>query len=487
MSSRKISIKKNFIYNITYEVFRLIVPLLSTPYISRVLGADGVGTYALAFTYSQYFILFAGLGFSTYAARELAYVRDDKKKFHSTFIEIFASRVILLLAAICIYILWFFILHKQTDLSYRIALIYLIASVFDVSYYFRAIENFKTVALRNIFVKFIGMVVVFCLVKRPTHVWLYTLILAVSELIGQMIMIFSVEKSMWRILNIRMACIKKHLTGALALFIPALAVQMYTMLDKVMIGHICGETETGYYENAQKMVRLAATISSAIVAVSVPRMSYFFANGFKQECKTYFKKVFVTVSFLVFPMCFGLIGVADSFSYWYFGKNFSGIQNLIMLGAPLIISLGWSSILGNMILIASGKQKYYTIAVYIGAVLNVGINFAMIPKLGASGAMIGSIIAEFAGMFLMLYFCKRQFSYSLPIKNIIHYLFSSIIMLLIVRLFSYCGLNRTWFHTCINVLAGIGIYFFSLILFKDDWVINTWNEFHDYIRRRRNG
>lgn len=483
MNSKNISIKKNFLYNISYEVFRLIVPLLTTPYVSRVLGADGVGTYALAFTYSQYFILFAGLGFSTYAARELAYVRDDKEKFHNVFMEIFIVRVSLLIIAILIYIVVFFVMDGRPDYSYKISIIYLISAVFDVSYYFRAVENFKTVAMRNIFVKLIGMILVFCLVKKRSHVWLYTLLLAVSELIGQFIMVLSVDRSLWKVPSVQVERIKKHFVGSLSLFIPALAVQMYTMLDKVMIGFLWGEAETGYYENAQKMVRLAATISSAFVAVSVPRMSYYFAKRLEKECGEYYKKVFTTVSFFVFPVCFGLIGVADSFANWYFGSNFEGIQNLIMLGAPLIISLGWSTILGNMILISSGNQKYYTIAVYIGAALNICINFLLIPRFGASGAMVGSLIAEYSGMLLMLYFCKKRFSYMLPKKNIMHYFASAVLMYAILRVLAHIGLNRTALHTCILVFVGVVVYFGLLAAMKDSLITESTGKI---MRARKN-
>lgn len=474
MNKKRLSIGKNFIYNILYEVFRIIVPLLTTPYISRVLGADGVGTFTLAQTYAQYFILFAGLGFSTYAARELAYVRDDEEKFQKTYMEIFIARMSLLVVAIVLYWSVFFVMELKSDISYKICIIYLIASAFDISYYFKAIENFRTVAIRNITVKVVAMILVFMLVKNSSQVWLYTLIIVMAEFLSQGIMLLSIEKSMWKIPKITIDNIRRHLAVSLSLFIPTLAIQMYTMLDKVMIGEICGEGEAGYYENAQKMVRLASTIASSIVAVSVPRMSYYFASGNQEELKNHLGKVFSLVSFLCFPMCFGLIAVASNFSSWYYGLNFAGIDVLVIIGAPLIISLGWSNILGNMILIASGKQKYYTIAVYIGAVLNVCMNTLLIPQIGARGAMIASVLAEFIGMIVMFIFCQRIYNIISCLKNIRGYFFAAIAMGIIVKTIDI-HMSYGVLSSALEILIGGLFYMMIMIKLKDNNIYQLIN------------
>lgn len=474
MKSKSLSLTKNFFYNILYEVFRIVVPLFTTPYISRVLGATGVGTYTLAQTYVQYFILFSGLGFSTYGARELAYVRDDKKKFNQVFIEIFITRAILLAIAVVVYWFVFFMFEWKTDLSYKICLIYLLSSIFDITYYFKAIENFKTVAMRNISIKTIGMFFIFCFVKRTDQVWLYTLILALSELIGQGIMIISVDKSVWEEPHYEINNLKRHFLQSLSLFIPALAIQVYTMLDKVMLGEMCGESATGYYENAQKMVRLASTIASSIVAVSVPRMAYYYANQETKKFEKQLQDVFSYVSFLVFPMCFGLAGIAANFSFWYYGENFAGIETLIIVGSPLIVSLGWSTILGNMVLIASNKQNLYTRTVYIGAALNVLFNIVLIPQIGALGATISSVIAEFSGMILMIYFSRKLCTITDCLKKSIQYVIASIIMGVVIYLIQLFIPNG-FISTVILVFIAITVYILIMLIIKNEVVFQMLN------------
>lgn len=464
---KKIGLKQNFAYNISYEIMRLLVPLITTPYISRVLGSEGIGVYTLSSTYAQYFVLIAGLGFSTYAAREMAYVRDDENEIRKSFWEIFFSRAVLLLAAIIIYYFSFFVFEVKTDVSYKISIIYLIAVLFDFSYYFKALENFRTIAIRNIIIKLFSLFSIFIFVKKSDDVWKYVTIIAIAELIGQFIMVFSLDKSVWRKTKLSWCSIRKHFKISISFFLPTLAIQIYTMLDKLMIGEICGESETGYYENAQKMVRLASTIASAIVSVSAPRMAYYYAKHNQNEFRAHFKKVFDFVSFLVCPMSVGLVVVASNFSSWYYGSNFDGIDLLVRVGSVLIISLGWSGIMGNLILIPTGNQKYYTISVYIAAALNVAMNAILIPQYGALGALIASDAAEILGLILMTYFSNKLYKVLPAMRSCIKYILVSLIMGLVVAI---VGSQLTYgvLSTVILVLIGGSVYVIILFFYKDD-------------------
>lgn len=460
-------IRTNFIYNTIYEVFRIILPLITTPYISRILGSTGVGIFALAQTYASYFSLIAGFGFSSYAARELSYARDDKRKFYNMFWEIFIVRSLFFVAAIFVYFCIFFLFDAQKDISYKIYIVYLISSIFDVSYYFRAIENFKTISLRNIVIKIIAMVCVFAFIRNGNQTWLYTLIVVLSEFIGQGIMIISLDKSVWTRPEIKMESMLKHIKESFALFIPTLAIQVYTMLDKVMLGILAGESATGYYDNAQKMVRLTSSVASSLVSATSPRVAYCYAKGKKEEISNYFGKVFSFVSFIAFPMCFGLMGVATGFSSWYYGNNFEGIDVLVKAGAPLIISLGWSDILGNMVLVSTGNQKYYTIAVYISALVNILCNYFLIIRMKALGAIVSSVVAEVVGMLIMLYFSSKKFHILFAFKTVPKYLVSSVAMLFIMVI-----INRyipyTIVGTIIEIAIGCFVYAGIMIYIEDE-------------------
>lgn len=475
---KRYSLKTNFLYNISYEIFRIVIPLISTPYISRILGSEGIGAYTLAHTYAEYFIMFAGFGFSTYAARELAYVRDEEDRLKSLFWEVFIARGGMLCIAVIVYIWRFFVEGNSSDLSSRICLIYLIASLFDISYYYKAIENFRAIAIRNMFIKIVALVLVFVFVKYPDDVWIYTLILALSEFVGQFVMILSLDKSIFHNVKINLANLKRHFRVSFTLFIPTIAIQVYTMLDKVMLGVFSTESEVGYYENAQKIPRLAASVASAIVSVTTPRMAYVYAKKDKGILLENFKRVFGLVSFLVFPMCFGLVGVSKSFSSWFYGVNFDGIDILVKVGSILIISLGWSGIFGNMILVATGNQKYYTISVYISAAVNMAMNVLLIPRYGAMGALIASVCAEVIGMIIMFYFSNRKFHLVNVLTCVPKYLCSSVFLMIILLVMDYF-MRPTILTTIMQLGVGGVFYFVLMLIIKDE----NLNECISYARR----
>lgn len=457
--------KLNFLYNISYEVIRIIVPLLTTPYISRVLGSEGIGRYTLAQTYAQYFVLFGVIGLNSYAARELAYVRDNEDKFKSRFWEVFAAKLVTMGLAIAIYMLVFFGLGLG-NLCNQICLIYLASEVFNISYYFTAVERFKTIAIRNTIIKFVSMLLIFAFVKKPEHVWLYTLILALSDVLGQVINWCSVDRLILKKPKLSFGDFKTMMRISVSLFLPTVAIQVYTMLDKVMLGIIVGESETGIYENANKLIRLASTVSGAVAAVYMPRMANNFANRKMESFFGSLRKVFQFSSFLCFPMCFGLIAIAKDFAPLYYGTQFKGIEVLFYLGAIMIVSLGWSGVLGDMVLVPAGKQKYYTIAVVCGALLNILMNSWMIPLWGASGAMIASVFAEVVGMSVMYTYIRRDFHVVGLLHGIWKYILSAVIMCIVVLVESAILSASAWI-ICIEIVSGAIIYIICLILLKD--------------------
>ena len=469
MRDSKGKIRKNFIYNISYEIFRILVPLITTPYISRVLGSQGIGTYTLASTYSSYFVMFGVLGLSSYAARELAYVREQEEKLETIFWEIFSAKLLTLGVATTFYILVFGIYNVKHNISYKICILYLVAEIFNISYYFTAVENFKNIVIRNVFIKLVSLICIFAFIRRADQVWLYTLILASAEFLGQVFMWTSLDKDLLKKHKFSIKNCGKHIKVSITLFIPSLAIQMYTLLDKVMLGEICGVSEVGIYENAQKIIRLSATVSSAIVAVSIPRMSNYSASKRTELFEYHLKKVFQFVSFLIFPMCFGLIAISKDFIPLYYGNSFDGIDKLFWTGPFLIISLGWSSIFGNMILITTGNQRYYSKAVFTGAIFNFILNIFLIPRSGALGAISASLIAEITGMVLMYKYSRKITNLNGFFKGIIKYLISSIGMFVFIVCLS-CVLEKGVSALIVKILGGSIFYFGIMFLLREEMV-----------------
>lgn len=461
---------KNYLYNLVYQVLTIILPIITIPYVSRILGADGLGKYALTNAYASYFVLFGMLGLSTYSSREIAYVRDDDEKLSRTFWEINFLRFITMGLSLCSYMVLFGVIVNSNDKAlFIIQAITLLSSIVDISWLFIGLENFKKVVIRNTLVKFVGIILIFTFVKNSSQVWLYAVILGGTQFIGQLIMWFEIPKNICfkspNILNLvkRMKC-------SIRLFVPQIAINVYTMLDKIMLGAFVNESQVGMYDNSQKVINIIITIVTALATVTIPKMANLYINNRYEEFNNNVYKSFSFVSFVSIPMTFGLIGICRSFVPWFYGSGFEGIIPMFYIGSFLMITLGWSSILGNQVLISIKKERQFTIAVTAGAIINIIFNLLLIKKYGGIGTTVSSVLAEYTGMLLMAYFLRDIIDIKKLFKPAIKYFISSLIMFIII--WPLCSLvNPTILNTFILLVIGSGVYLGIMIIVKDENLI----------------
>ena len=274
----KKSIAKNYLYNLTYQILTLILPLITASYLARVLGAEGNGIYIYTYTIVNYFVLFGSLGISIYGQREIAYAQDNKSKMKKTFIELVSFRFITIGIATIIY---YFAFMRQGQYSqyYRILLFELIAAAFDISWFFQGIEDFKKTVLRNIVVRLASVSLIFILVKEQSDLDKYLAIYALANLIGNISLWFYLPKY-FKGIKIKNLDIIKQIPSITLLFIPQIANKVYNMLDTTMLGNMIEDkSEAGYYEQSQKVIRVLLTLVTSLGTVMVPRMANMFANG----------------------------------------------------------------------------------------------------------------------------------------------------------------------------------------------------------------
>lgn len=465
---------KNYLYNLMYQILTMLLPIITIPYISRILGAEGLGKYSLTNAYAQYFVLFGMIGLGMYCSREVAYVKDNQIKLSKIFWELNFLRFITMGISVFIYILFcIYIVNTENKIISIIQGLVLLSSLFDISWLFIGIENFKKVSIRNSVVKLLGVCLVFIFVKNESQVWLYALILGGTQWMGQIVMWFDLPKEVKFFMPNKNALIR-HLSFSIKLFIPQIAINIYTMLDKVMLGNLVNEVEVGMYDNAQKIIRVALTILTSLATVTAPKVAYLYKNKQMNELSQIIYKSISFVSFLVFPMVFGLIGICKTFIPWFYGLGFEGIEQMFYFGTWLMIPVSWASILGVQVLISIKQEKKYTIAVTSGAIINLILNIILIKKLGGVGTTISSVIAEFIGIFIIVYFVKDIVNIKKLFKSIPKYFISAFLMFLVVF---YVGsiVNQTILGTVIQVICGIISYAGIMFILKDEnlsYIIN---------------
>lgn len=479
----KKSIMKNYIYNTVYQLLTLILPLVTTPYVSRVLGAENIGIYSYTISISTYFILFGSLGIALYGQRQIAYEQGKKKKLSRTFWEIVLLRFVTMIISITIFY-FLFVNGNQYQIYYKILLLELLANCFDISWFFQGMEDFKRTVTRNTIIKIISVISILVFVKKEEDLPVYFLIYSLSTLIGNM--------SLWLYLPqyLKKVKIKQlnpfiHLKSTILLFIPQIAIQVYTVLDKTMIGVIIPDkTEVGYYEQSQKIIKMLLTVITSLGTVMLPRIANSFANGEKNKIKEYITKSFNMVFFLSFPMILGIISISDIFVPIFFGQGYEKVALLMKIISPILLFIGLSNVTGTQYLLSMKRQKEFTISVIAGAVTNFIMNMLLIQKLGAIGASIGTVIAELTVTSIQIYFLRKEINFKSIFINSINYFIASVIMFIICLILSKLVDSET-----ILLILKIGIGAFSyvimLIILKDRMVFDLINKFINRLKGKK--
>lgn len=464
----KKSVSKNYLYNMAYQILAILLPLITTPYLSRVLGAESIGIYSYTYSIVTYFVLFGTLGVALYGQREVAYVQDNSKKRSIVFWEIFLLKCFTMMISMLIYY-FSFCMGGQYKVYYRILLIELITQTVDIIWFFRGIEEFKKTVIRNLIVKAIFFVSIFVFIKSENDLIKYVFIVTLANLIGNFTLWAYIPKYIEKI-SFKDLHIFRHFKFVILLFIPQIAVQIYTMLDKTMIGYLVADkSETGYYEQAQKIINILTTLITSLGVVMVPRMASTFAKGDKEQLKKYMYNSFKFVFFLAFPIVAGLIIVADKFVPLFFGEGYDRVIILMRIIAPVILFIGMSNILGTQYLLPVKKQKEYTISVVIGALLNFATNLLLIPSQLAVGASITTIMAEATVVAIQFFFIRKEFNIleilKLSIKNII----AVLIMAVCIVWLGFLNINPV---VCMGLQIVIGAiaYGISLLVMKDEFL-----------------
>lgn len=468
----KNTITKNYIYNLIYQILTIILPIITTPYLSRILGAEGIGIYGYTISIVTYFTLIGTLGISKYGQREIAYVQNDIRKRSKVFLEINIIKFCTILIA-CIIFCFAFCIEGQYVIYYRILLLELIATFLDITWFFQGIEDFKKVVIKNTIVKLISVILIFVLVKSQKDLYKYFCIYALSNFLGNGTLWINIRRYICKT-KIYIKDLKNHIKPIISLFIPQIATSIYTVLDKTMLGTLESDiSEVGYYEQSQKIIKIALTYVTTMSVVMLPRISNTYANGNNRKIKKYMKETFRFNWFLAIPITFGIIAIAKNFVPWFYGNGYEKIIDLLIYTSPIIVFIAFSTTIGTQYLVSVKKQNIQTIAVTVGAAFNVILNFILIPKLKSSGAIISTVVAEFVIMLFEIIYLINNSEIKLKdmTEGINKYLISGIIMCVCTYLFSQkmpIGIVYTLFQILIGIVMYIGI----LLICKDEFLIN---------------
>ena len=462
------SIKKNYVFNTAVTLLNVLAPVITTPYISRVLTSEGIGAYSYVSAYIAVLSNLAGFGIDIYASREVAYIRDDEDRQKSFFWEIQASKLI---ASIPATLAFFILLYTLVDyrLLFAICGISLIDKLINPSYFLSGNEDFAVSAIKNIICKTASILLIFICVKSPGDLCLYAFIMSAVGFVGDLVLWPPIIKRVgWGKFSLK--DFANHFNGSIKMFMPALAGMVYIYCDKIMLGVIgAGDIENGYYAQAQKLVMLSATLVTSISTVMAPRMANTYANKDKKLLEYYLDRSLRFVFFLGIPMSLGLIGISGNIVPWFFGKGYEPVIEVLIIQAPIILLQGIYNVLVVQYLISTGREKEASIIIFIGSISNVLLNALMIPKWQSNGASAASVITQSLVIIISYIYLRKEADFGSSFKYAAKVLLSGTIMLAGLMIVGKT-MVASIYNTCALIILGTILYGLCLVPMKDEFI-----------------
>ena len=454
----------NYIYSSFYQIFLIIVPLITAPYLARTLLPTAVGINSYVCSVVTIFTSLGLIGLNNYSLREIAYVRDDKKKLEKTFSELLFLRIICLIVTSIIYVIY--ALLSEYKIYFFVQLVAVLAVFVDIAWVYQGFEEFKVTVTRNFVVKILNIISIFLFINGPEDLLLFMIISSIYAVLVNFILYFGIKD-----INI-----KRHIIPTLKLFIPQVASMVYLQCDKMMIKFLAEDISyVGFYDQAERIVKIPLALITALSTVMLPRIANEHKNNNKEVVRNHILSSFKFSLLMAIPLMFGVIGIARNFIPWFLGKGYDGVIPIMMILSVIVLFISLSSVTGNQYLTAINKTKVLTLATLSGAIINTIINLLLIPKYNAIGAAVGTVMTELIVFIIEIYYTKEIIKIRDLIKCSKNYIISGIIMFIIIFLIGKNTEPRI-VSTLIQILTGGSIYFIVLYILKDKFFMECLNK-----------
>ena len=462
------SLKKNFAYQLVYQLLALLIPFIVSPYLTRVLGDTGLGIYSYVNSIACYFVLFAMLGISTHGQRIISKYIDDQVALRKAFWSLYILHAVFSIASILLYGAFAFLFGGDNKTIYFIQILYVASALFDITWFFYGLENFRTVVVKNTIIRVSECVLVFILVKTKNDLWIYTLISSLSIFLGQVVLLPQAIKIAKPIV-FSFKDVRQHIKPLFIFFIAALASTLFTVFDKTLLGIMVSKETVAYYEFSNKVISIPKVIIIVCGTVMLPRACKLANAGETEEQKKYMNYSFMFASFVGMASIFGLLAIGPLFAVIYFGSDFEICGPIMMALSPVIYTVGAGDVIRTQYMVPYHKEKELTISIVACAFINIVLSIILIPEFGVFGAVIGSVCAEVFEFIFQIVVCRKFISIKDVILPLIPFLIVGLIMFVIIKILSMF-LGQSVVDLLILLFVGAFLYcvfsFLYIVIFK---------------------
>lgn len=469
------SLKVNYFFNLLSTITGLLFPLVTFPYVSRIIQADGIGLVSYYQTIIDYISLFSSIGIPIYAVRETSRVRNDGHLLSITLLEILFLHVMLTIIA---YFFVFALAFSIDKIAENITLFILLSSsiilnTIGCNWFYQGIEEFKFITIRGLIFRFICVILLFCLVKDKDDLVFYALISVLGSA-GNNLINFIYLKQKIRITDIKFSMLRpfRHLVPALKVFVLNLVISIYIGLDTIMLGSMTTTTAVGYYTGASKLTKMLLGLVSSLQTAMIPRCSNLVAEGRIEEFHAITQKVVDFVLFLTIPLSIGLAIMSDTLISLFCGPTFQPAIITLEILSPIIFLISLSGIPCFQILYPLGRESIAIASTATGALTNFIINLLLIPHLHENGAAIATVIAETVVTITMYAYGRKYIRVKKYDKHYINCFLAGAIMASILMFIRCIELDK-WLNLLVMPICGCFIYGFVLWVRKDSFMLYT--------------
>ena len=447
----------NFIFYTGYQVLLYVIPFIVSPFLTRTLREDSLGLFTFSNSIITYFVLLANLGIARYGQREISRAKANQKE---VFWSLYLNHLVFSFLALGIYSILLFTIFKDQLNVYGICALYIVSALFDVTWLFYGRENFKLVTAINGIFAIIKMVLVFLLVRSPEHLWIYQT-LYYGAFLGSNIVIFTIALKFVGRPKIDFHASLKHTVPLLYFSLVTVAVTLYTVFDKTLIGIFLDKTEVAFYEYAEKIIAIPKMFLLTIGTVLFPKMCSLEAKNDKSKMsQIHIISLFFSIGIGIGAI-FGLIALGKPATTLYYGENFAKSGEYIVYMSPIILFVTLGDIFRTQFIIPKKRDTFFLISVSANVVINLILSFALVDLIGVYGVIIGTVVAECVGCVAQMIYCRKYTSFKKIVTYSIVFIIFGFAMFGVIsgfdKLLPISGMAKTL------TLFGIGIVFYAIL------------------------
>ena len=472
----KENLKKNFIYQIVYRVLTVATPLITSPILSRALGAEKLGIFSATLALVGYFKLYSMLGIENYGNRSIASAQGDKKKLQELFWNIYSVQFFSTITAIVAYALAFLFIPRDRWLISVVQGLWLLSCLFDINWFFFGTEQFKLTVTRNIVIKCLTVALIALFVKTPDDLVLYAFIISGDAVLSNLILLPFLKRNAGFEFP-TFAKIKEHIKPSFILFIPVLAMTVFHVMDKSMLDWLSTEEQLGYYYSADKVIGIPLGLITALSTVMLPRVSNEFSKGRFDAVEKMLKKSTEVTLCITLAAGVGVASIAKEFVPVFFGPGFEPCIKLLYLFVLVLFMKAIGGLVRSQYMIPAKKDKLYSMAIIIGAFTNLVSNYFLISRYSAIGAVLGTLIAETTVTVSEIVFTRNEVPFLSFFKSNMFYIVPAFVMFFVVRYLAHILMFPAIINLCLMIFAGVIIY---LSICKLIWIFKKDSVFHAF-------